>query len=80
MCSTSETADTFNTRDEIVLVFTKKRIFFLIFSVKREKLTCFSHLSLILPSSVRLVRIILGVNTVCIYEMVYNVILFEKAA
>ena len=38
--STSEIADSFNTRDEIFLVFTEKKILF-IFTVKGKRLTLF---------------------------------------
>ena len=64
--STSEIADIFNTSDKIFLVFTKKKVNFLfIFSVKGKNLTFFSHFSLILLGSARLVGIILGGNIVC---------------
>ena len=58
--STSEIADIFNTRDEIFLVFTEKKVNFLfIFSIKRKKLNFFhSHFSLISLSSACLVGII----------------------
>ena len=65
--STSEIADIFNTRDEIFLVFTEKKVNFLFISFcLGERLNFFlSHFSLILLGSVRLVGIILGVNAVC---------------
>ena len=65
MRSTSEIADIFNTRDEIFLVFTEKKVNFLfIFFCYGEKLNFFhSHFSLILLGSARLVGIILGANT-----------------
>ena len=61
MRSTSEIANIFNTRDEIFLVFTEKKVNFLfIFSVEGKKLNfCHSHFSLILPASAGLVGIIL---------------------
>ena len=44
--STSEIADIFNTFDEIFLVFTKKKVnFLLIFSVKGKNLTSFIVIS-----------------------------------
>ena len=67
--STSEIADIFNTRDEIFLLFTEKKVNFLFyfFFCLGEKLNNFfhSHFSLILLGSVGLVGIILGGNTVC---------------
>ena len=68
--STSEIADIFNVRDEIFLVFTEKKVYFLfnylfiylfIFAL-REKNFFPSHFSLILLRSVRFVDIILGAN------------------
>ena len=65
--SASENADIFNIRDEIFLVFTKKKSkFSFYFFLFRGKLNFFhSHFSLVLLSSVHLVGIILGVNPVC---------------
>ena len=67
--STSEFSDIFNTFDEIFLAFTEKSKFSLIFfsrKTNRMETNLFpSHFSLILIGSVRLLGIILGVNTVC---------------
>ena len=59
--SPSEITDIFNTLDGISFVFTEKGKF--LFFPSGEKLNFFArHFSLILLSSVRLVRILLGAN------------------
>ena len=67
MRSTSETADFFNTRDELFLVFTEKKMkFSFYFFCKRKEPNSFhSHFSLILLGLACLVGIILGANIVC---------------
>ena len=52
--------------------------FLFICSIKGKNLTISSHFSLNLLSSAHLVGIILGVNIVCTYTMVYNVILMNE--
>ena len=61
VCSTSEIADIFNTKDEMFLVFTEKNVNFLfIFSVKGKKIYFFSsHFLLNLLGSVHLLGIIM---------------------
>ena len=61
--SASEVADIFNTRDEIYLVFTAKKVFF--FHPLRGVKLFSSYFSIILLGSARLVGKILGVNIVC---------------
>ena len=78
MRSKSETADIFNTFNEICMVFTEKRKFSFNFSVKVKKLNFFpGHFLLILLGSAPLVGIILGVNAACTQKMVYKVILMN---
>ena len=57
----------------------KKSKFSFYFSVKGEKLYFFpGHFSIILPSSARLVGIILSVNIVCTLKLAYNAILMNE--
>ena len=68
--SKSELSDIFNTWDEIVLIFTEKKVnfLFIFFSMRTNRIkTNFfpSHFSLILLGSVRLLGIILDEYTVC---------------
>ena len=78
MRSTREIAYIFNHEMKHFWCLTKKFFFSFYFFRKRENLTLPSHFSIILLGSSRLVGIILGVNTVCIYKVLYNVNLMNE--